>query len=79
MNTVKDVLDRSNAELQQFEVALRAAIPNQNISDIVASARAKLAQAASHADAATDLKHLEPKEPAGQNGFPFGSDEKHGA
>lgn len=78
MNIVKDVLDRANAELQSFETALRGALANQNISDIIASARAKLTQAASHPDAATDLKHLEPKEPAGQNGgLPFGS-EQHG-
>lgn len=70
MNTVKDVLDRMHAELESFELALRGALKNQNIADIVASARAKLTQAMSHADAATELSHLEKAS--------GGSDEQHG-
>lgn len=75
MNTVRDYLGRMHDELQQFEVALRGLIVNQNISDVVASARAKLAQAASHPDAETELEKLREK-PAQ---LPFGGDEQHGA
>lgn len=75
MDTVKDVLDRAHAELGSFETALRGTLKNQNIADIVASARAKLAQAASHQDAATELSQLR-ADPAGDR-HPFGANQ-HG-
>lgn len=61
MQTVKDVLERAHGELGSFETALRATLKNQNIADVVASARAKLSQAMDHADAETLLSDL--KEP----------------
>lgn len=67
MKTVGDMLTRVSAELGELESAMRASIPNQNISDVLASGRRKLEQAAQHADAATELGNLERKEPE----FPF--------
>lgn len=79
MQTVKDVLERAHQELGGFETALRG-LKNQNIADIVASARAKLAQAMEHADAETELDKLEPADAAtGQNAFPFGDGHQGGA
>lgn len=63
MKTVGDLIDHARGELGQLEKAMRGAIVNQNISDIVASARAKLLQASAHPDAATELAVLEPKDP----------------
>lgn len=40
--------------LSQLETAARALLPNQNLADIVASARAKVEQAAAHPDAQND-------------------------
>lgn len=65
---VKDVLERAHADLGDFEEALRGHLKNQNLPDIIASARAKLSQAAEHADAETELDDIKPKEPP----LPFG-------
>lgn len=61
MKTVADMLTAAHAGLGDLEKAMRGAIVNQNISDIVANARAKLSQAAEHPDASTELSALEPK------------------
>lgn len=67
MKTVADMLTNASKGLGELEDAMRAHIPNQNISDILASARRKLEQASQHADAATELESLKPKDPE----FPF--------
>lgn len=61
MKTVAEYLTSAHEGLGQFEAALRGGIVNQNIADIVASARAKLAQAASHPDGEIELASLEQK------------------
>lgn len=62
MKTVADVLARFHAQLGELETALRGTIANQNIADVLASARRKLDQAAQHPDAATELSTLQPPE-----------------
>lgn len=64
MQQVRDVLERAHADLGSFEEALRGHLKNQNLPDIIASARAKLSQAAEHADAETELDAIKRPEPA---------------
>lgn len=78
MKTIADLAERASAELGELETRMRAAIENQNISDVLASARKKLDQVAQHPDAATELAALEPKDP-GAPKFPFGDDKGDGA
>lgn len=59
MKTVGDLLTRAHAELGELEKAMRVAVVNQNISDILAAARARLAQAAAHPDAGTELDKIQ--------------------
>lgn len=63
MKTVADLLNRWNGEIGHLEADLRGALANKNIADVIASARGKLAQAASHADAAMELDALKVPEP----------------
>lgn len=80
MNSVKDYLQEASHGLERFETALRGAVVNQNIADIVASARAKLLQAASHPDAETELSKLAPRsdDPGGPFA-PFEGSSKQGS
>lgn len=69
MKTVKDVLAQLHEQIGQFETALRGALENKNLADVVADARGKIGQAMEHADAETELHKLEPKSAEGQAGL----------
>lgn len=67
MSTVKEVLENAHSQLGELETTLRDNLQNKNIADIIGNARAKLAQAATHPDAETELHSLEK-----HREFPFG-------
>lgn len=59
---IKDALERMHGQLGEFEDALRG-LKNQNLADIVGSAKGKIAQAMQHADAEHDISTIAPKSP----------------
>jgi len=64
MKTVEDFLKMAAGEVERIEMALRGKLDNKNLPDVIAVAKRQLLQAASHADAATEIASLEPEPPA---------------